>query len=62
MYPNYDFKKPNLNYGIVGNCRSAALIYYDASIDWCCLPNFDSPSVFANILDDEIGGHFNIFC
>ncbi|MFL2616479.1 MAG: glycoside hydrolase family 15 protein [Flavobacteriaceae bacterium] len=62
MYPKYDFKKPNLNYGIVGNCRSAALINYDASIDWCCLPNFDSPSVFANILDDEIGGHFKIFC
>ena len=62
MCPKYDFKKPNLNYGIVGNCRSAALINYDASIDWCCLPNFDSPSVFANILDDEIGGHFKIFC
>ena len=62
MYPKYDFKKPNLNYGIVGNCRSAALINYDASIDWCCLPNFDSPSVFANILDDEIGGHFKISC
>ena len=62
MYPKYDFKKPNLNYGIVGNCRSAALINYDASIDWCCLPNFDSPSVFANIIDDEIGGHFKIFC
>ena len=62
MYPKYDFKKPNLNYGIVGNCRSAALINYDASIDWCCLPNFDSPSVFANILDDEIGGHFKVFC
>ncbi|MAV14004.1 MAG: glycoside hydrolase [Flavobacteriaceae bacterium] len=62
MCPKYDFKKPNLNYGIVGNCRSAALINYDASIDWCCLPNFDSPSVFANILDDEIGGHFKILC
>ena len=62
MYPKYDFEKPNLNYGIVGNCRSAALINYDASIDWCCLPNFDSPSVFANILDHEIGGHFKISC
>ncbi|MEE2605167.1 MAG: glycoside hydrolase family 15 protein [Bacteroidota bacterium] len=62
MYPKYDFKKPNLNYGIVGNCRSAALINHDASIDWCCLPNFDSPSIFANILDDEIGGHFKIYC
>ena len=60
MDPEYDFHKPNLNYGIVGNCKSAALINWDASIDWCCLPNFDSPSVFAHIIDDEIGGHFKI--
>ncbi len=62
MNPEYDFNKPNLNYGIVGNCKSAALISSDASIDWCCLPNFDSPSVFAHILDDEKGGHFKIIC
>ena len=62
MNPEYDFHKPNLNYGIVGNCKSAALINCDASIEWCCLPNFDSPSIFAHILDDEIGGHFKIKC
>lgn len=48
----------NLYYGIVGNCRSAALISKTGSIDWCCLPKFDSPSVFAKLLDDNIGGSF----
>ena len=48
----------NLDYGIIGNCRSAALISKNGAIDWCCLPEFDSPSVFANLLDDEIGGSF----
>lgn len=50
--------KDNLHYGIIGNCRSAALISKTGSIDWCCLPEFDSSSVFAKILDDNIGGHF----
>ncbi|QBA64470.1 glycoside hydrolase family 15 protein [Muriicola soli] len=50
----------NLDYGIIGNCRSAALISKTASIDWCCLPEFDSSSVFAKLLDDEIGGNFGI--
>ena len=50
----------NLNYGIIGNCKSAALINEDSSIDWLCLPQFDSASVFAKILDDKKGGHFKI--
>ncbi len=50
--------KDNLNYGIIGNCRSAALISKKGSLDWCCLPEFDSSSVFAKILDEKIGGHF----
>lgn len=50
----------NLNYGIIGNCRSAALISDRGSIEWCCLPEFDSSSVFAKILDSEIGGSFEI--
>ena len=50
----------NLDYGIIGNCRSAALISKTGSLEWCCLPEFDSSSVFAKILDDEIGGSFEI--
>lgn len=49
-----------LDYGIIGNCRTAALIKKDGSIDWCCFPRFDSPSVFAKILDNKIGGSFEI--
>mgnify|MGYP001255583825 FL=1 len=62
MHSNNFINKKNLNYGIIGNCKSAALINSDSSIDWCCLPKFDSPSVFANILDDDIGGSFKIEC
>lgn len=50
----------NLNYGVIGNCRSAALISDKGSIDWCCLPDFDSPSVFAKLIDNEIGGSFGV--
>ncbi len=52
----------NLNYGIIGNCKSSALINEDSSIDWCCLPQFDSASVFGKILDKKIGGSFKISC
>lgn len=50
----------NLNYGVIGNCKSAALISESGSMDWCCLPEFDSTSVFAKILDKNIGGSFEI--
>lgn len=50
----------NLDYGIIGNCRSAALISKSGSLDWCCLPEFDSSSVFAKILDERAGGSFEI--
>ena len=50
----------NLNYGIIGNCKSGALVSETGSIDWFCLPEFNSSSVFAKILDDERGGSFEI--
>ena len=52
--------KPIGDYGIIGNMLSCALVGKDGAIDWCCLPRFDSPSVFAAILDDEKGGNFII--
>ena len=48
----------HFKYGAVGNCRSAALISDRGSIDWFCLPDFDSPSVFAKLLDEDKGGCF----
>jgi GH15 family glucan-1,4-alpha-glucosidase len=50
----------NLNYGVIGNCRSAALVSEMGSIDWCCLPDFDSPSIFARLIDNDKGGFFSI--
>ncbi|MCY1722728.1 glycoside hydrolase family 15 protein [Prolixibacteraceae bacterium Z1-6] len=50
----------NMNYAVIGNCKSAALISEKGSIDWYCVPDFNSASVFAKILDDEIGGSFEI--
>ncbi len=52
--------QPIQNYGIIGNMRAAALVSITGSIDWFCFPHFDSPSVFAAILDHEKGGRFEI--
>jgi GH15 family glucan-1,4-alpha-glucosidase len=51
---------PIQDYGIIGNMRTAALVGMTGSIDWYCVPAFDSPSVFAAILDDAKGGRFEI--
>src|SRR6266516_2850104 len=48
------------DYGIIGDLHSGALGGVDGSIDWCCLPCFDYPSVFAAILDEDKGGYFKI--
>lgn len=48
----------NLNYGVIGNCRTAALISQNGNIEWLCFPDFDSPSIFASMLDREKGGAF----
>jgi GH15 family glucan-1,4-alpha-glucosidase len=52
--------QPIENYGIIGDLHTVALVGMNGSIDWLCLPRFDSPSVFAAILDDARGGRFRI--
>jgi len=52
--------QPIENYGVIGNMRSIALVGMGGSIDFLCYPDFDSPTVFAALLDDERGGYFQI--
>lgn len=50
----------NYYYGLVGNCRSAAIISAVGTVEWLCLPNFDSEAAFAALLDPKKGGSFGI--
>jgi len=48
------------DYGLIGDTQTAALVGRDASIDWCCLPRFDSAACFAALLGDESHGHWRL--
>ena len=48
------------DHGLIGDLQSAALVSTDGTVDWFCCPRFDSPSVFASLLDADHGGYFRI--
>jgi len=47
-------------YGVIGDCHSVVLVAPDGSVDWGCLPDFDSPAIFCRLLDADQGGYFQI--
>ncbi|HEY9381295.1 MAG TPA: trehalase-like domain-containing protein, partial [Burkholderiales bacterium] len=51
---------PIQDYGVIGDCRTIALVSRQGSVDWLCLPHFSAPSWFAALLDKDRGGRFAI--
>ena len=48
------------DHGLIGDLQTTALVTTDGMVDWFCCPRFDSPSVFASLVDADKGGHFRI--
>ncbi|HET8910974.1 MAG TPA: glycoside hydrolase family 15 protein [Ktedonobacteraceae bacterium] len=51
---------PINSYGVIGDCHSVVLVAPNGSVDWGCLPDFDSPAIFCRLLDAKRGGYFQI--
>ena len=55
-----DAYPPIAAHGLIGDLQTAALVADDGTVDWFCAPRFDSPSIFASLLDHEKGGYLRI--
>jgi len=60
MKTNTRTYQPIDSYGVIGDCHSVVLVAPDGSVDWGCLPDFDSPAIFCRLLDAQRGGFFQI--
>ncbi|MFD8995491.1 glycoside hydrolase family 15 protein [Streptomyces abikoensis] len=58
--PRQTVAPPIEDHGVIGDLHTVALVGVDGTIDWCCLPRFDAPSVFGALLDTGRGGAFSV--